>query len=344
MGLTTIGLISDMAQEFQSRIIELTDCALSGSITADALIRLVNDIENQSPPKEIIHLFLELAHLPSVAKIITVAGLTDAWLKQICNFISESQYHVGSLLKQRADRYSDKTAFKMISGENVNERTYDQVWFDIIQVGKSIISFEQPEKVPVIGLLTYNQYRGALIDLACLSFGIRVIPIPLNSTSDHLNFILKQAEISHLFIGGKTGIQLWNDVQADHDIQVIALDASETLRGQISDWESFLDRGQDFHLQERLDLVPMDWSVSIMYTSGTTANPKGIIFNQVNIVSKRFARALALPEIGSQDTFLAYLPLFHTFGRYFELLGSLYWGATYVFAESPAFNSLLKDF
>ena len=333
-----------MAQEFQSRIIELTDSALSDSITADALIRLVNDIENQSPPKEIIHLFLELAHLPSVAKIITVAGLTDAWLKQICNFISESQYHVGSLLKQRADRYSDKTAFKMISGENVNERTYDQVWFDIIQVGKSIISFEQPEKVPVIGLLTYNQYRGALIDLACLSFGIRVIPIPLNSTSDHLNFILKQAEISHLFIGGKTGIQLWNDVQADHDIQVIALDASETLRGQISDWESFLDRGQDFHLQERLDLVPMDWSVSIMYTSGTTANPKGIIFNQVNIVSKRFARALALPEIGSQDTFLAYLPLFHTFGRYFELLGSLYWGATYVFAESPAFNSLLKDF
>ena len=45
-----------MAQEFQSRIIELTDSALSDSITADALIRLVNDIENQSPPKEIIHL------------------------------------------------------------------------------------------------------------------------------------------------------------------------------------------------------------------------------------------------------------------------------------------------
>ena len=38
------------------------------------------------------------------------------------------------------------------------------------------------------------------------------------------------------------------------------------------------------------------------------------------------------------------MPLFHTFGRFFELLGSLYWGATYVFAESPAFNSLLKDF
>ena len=81
-----------------------------------------------------------------------------------------------------------------------------------------------------------------------------------------------------------------------------------------------------------------------MYTSGTTDNPKGIPFTNVNIISKRFSRALALPSIGSNDIFLCYLPLFHTFGRYFELMGSIFWGATYSFAESPAFNSLLNDF
>ena len=83
---------------------------------------------------------------------------------------------------------------------------------------------------------------------------------------------------------------------------------------------------------------------TIMYTSGSTSNPKGVKFSQLNIVSKRFARALALPHLSSEDTFLCYLPLFHTFGRYFELMGSLFWGATYTFAESPSFNSLLKDF
>ena len=109
-----------MAQEFQSRIIELTDSVLSESITTDALIRLMTDLNKQSPPKEIIHLFLELAHLPGVAKMISSAGLTDVWLKQICSFIIKSQYHVGSLFKQRADRYGQKTAFKIISGENLN--------------------------------------------------------------------------------------------------------------------------------------------------------------------------------------------------------------------------------
>ena len=59
---------------------------------------------------------------------------------------------------------------------------------------------------------------------------------------------------------------------------------------------------------------------------------------------KRFARAIALPDISSNDTFLSYLPLFHTFGRYFELMGSIFWGSTYTFAQSPSFNSLLKDF
>ena len=83
---------------------------------------------------------------------------------------------------------------------------------------------------------------------------------------------------------------------------------------------------------------------TVMYTSGTTDEPKGIVFNQENIVTKRFARALALPDFSCDDIFLCFLPLYHTFGRYFELLGSIFWGATYTFAESPYFKSLLKDF
>ena len=73
-----------------------------------------------------------------------------------------------------------------------------------------------------------------------------------------------------------------------------------------------------------------------MYTSGTTDNPKGIQFNQINIVSKRFARALALPDFGPNDGFLCYLPLYHTFGRWFEMFGSLFWGASYTFTESTS--------
>ncbi len=42
-----------------------------------------------------------------------------------------------------------------------------------------------------------------------------------------------------------------------------------------------------------------------MYTSGTTGKPKGIVFTQENIVSKRLARGFALPGIGEGDVFLS---------------------------------------
>jgi len=80
-----------------------------------------------------------------------------------------------------------------------------------------------------------------------------------------------------------------------------------------------------------------------MYTSGTTGTPKGISFTHRNIVFKRFARALALPEIGEDDRFLCYLPLFHTFGRFLELTGCVFWGATYCFAKNPSIDSLTRQ-
>src|SRR5512135_1285200 len=83
---------------------------------------------------------------------------------------------------------------------------------------------------------------------------------------------------------------------------------------------------------------------TVMYTSGTTGAPKGIRFDHLNIVSKRLCRGFALPSVGDGDTFLCYLPLYHTFGRWFELTGTLWWGATYVFARSTAQGSLLEDF
>ncbi|HIN02499.1 MAG TPA: GNAT family N-acetyltransferase [Candidatus Marinimicrobia bacterium] len=331
----------------QTRINETISQANKGTLNADALIRLVNDCIDQSPDRDIMHQFLDLAHFQSVAKTISQAKVSEKWLERVVQLIDLSQFHTGYMIEQRAKRYGDITVFNMIHGDDLTTLSYKKLWLKIQFTGKALSVLEKPEEPPVIGLLTHNQLNGVLVDLACLSFGFRVIPIPLNSTSEHLSFILNQSEVSHLFVGGKTAIRLWNEVHHNHDISVIAVDDPNLIHGNVMDWETFFenrDRTQNFDVEQRLSFVSTDRTQTIMYTSGSTANPKGITFNQINMMSKRFARALALPEFGSDDTFLCSLPLFHTFGRYFELMGSIFWGATYSFAESPAFNSLLKDF
>ncbi|MCU0244742.1 MAG: AMP-binding protein, partial [Acidobacteria bacterium] len=77
-----------------------------------------------------------------------------------------------------------------------------------------------------------------------------------------------------------------------------------------------------------------------MFTSGSTGRPKGVSFSAYNLVSKRFARAAALPMVGPEEVFLSFLPLYHTFGRYLELLGTIYWRGTYVFAGNPSAETL----
>ena len=97
-------------------------------------------------------------------------------------------------------------------------------------------------------------------------------------------------------------------------------------------WEGFISQAVDYDdidVLKRINQGTMHDVATVMYTSGTTDKPKGIVFSQENIVTKRFARALALPDFSCDETFLCFLPLYHTFGRYFELLGSIFWGATY---------------
>ena len=67
-------------------------------------------------------------------------------------------------------------------------------------------------KRPVVGVLSHNQYKTALVDLASLSFGIRIIPIPLNSTKEHFSYILKESKVDTLFLGGEKSVHLWNSI------------------------------------------------------------------------------------------------------------------------------------
>ena len=317
-----------------------------GQVDKADLINLAKHCLSIGVNQELFHELLELGHLKDVSRHMHDEKSIDRWFELVVQMIQESNFHVGYMLRQRSNRYQNDTAFNVINKDHLKTLTYSALWSLVVQVGRSISTFETEDQKPIIGLITHNQLNGVLVDLACLSFGYRVIPLPLNATPDHISYIADHSDITHLFVGGQAGNRLWREVHDKESIITVSLDNDETTSDLIQ-WETFLEQGDkslDFEIDGRLASVSMNNIQTIMYTSGTTDDPKGITFNQINMISKRYARALALPSIGSKDVFLCYLPLFHTFGRFFELMGSIFWGATYSFAESPAFNSLLNDF
>ena len=316
---------------------------------ATELLKKAFDILESDSDQKTIHDFLELGHLPIINNEIFNSKNVDEWFDIIHKLIIKSKLTVGHLINQRARYYDNKICFKVINANNIESYSYKEMWHKIIQIGQALSYVESKnDNDIVVGIFTENSLRGALIDLSCLSFHFPVVPIPVTTTAEHFDFIINNSEITHLFIGGNSVQGILRDSKIDQSSLVIYhLDDHSDAIIHADQWESFISKSIEYdeiNVLKRINDCDMKDISTVMYTSGTTDDPKGIVFTQENIISKRFARALALPSFCSNDIFLCFLPLYHTFGRYFELLGSIFWGATYAFAESPYFKSLLKDF
>ena len=58
---------------------------------------------------------------------------------------------------------------------------------------------------------------------------------------------------------------------------------------------------------------------TVMFTSGSTGKPKGVSFSNYNLVSKRFARAAALPMVGEHEVLLCF---FAAIPHFWSLFGN----------------------
>ena len=79
----------------------------------------------------------------------------------------------------------------------------------------------------------------------------------------------------------------------------------------------------------------------ILYTSGTTSDPKGVVLTHANVLAEREA-AFAVVHIDEQDTILGVLPLFHALAQMANLLLPFSIGARVVFLESLGTSELMR--
>lgn len=320
----------------QDSVRVIVENAYKNSCNADDLFRTAERLTKLKNKQRTVHSFLDICHLPVVNRTISEKNLVTEWLNMIIALISHSNYSIGHMLYHRSKRYADKIMFQEIRSGKVYKHTYGKIWNTLVQIASVFHQIEQQSKASLcMGILTPNCLQGSLIDLAALAFHFRVVPIPANAANDDINFIIEHSGITHLFIDPELRKNL---------ILKKSLPLTE-LQGEA--WNTFLRSGEKINpviVLKRVGKFNMDDLATIMYSSGTTGEPKGITFTQANLTIKRFARALALPDIGPNDIFLSYLPLYHTFGRFLEMQGSIFWGATYTFAENSSFEALLNNF
>jgi len=294
----------------------------------------------------IIPYYLDIFRSPN---FLTRVYEKDEWADLVLRLLRLENYTFPKMFFHRSEKYKNKTLFTVLeSNKNV-----DYSWSKITRMVASyarglLVLLGGVSTKSKVAFFTKNSLDMVLCDLACLTSGIVNVMIPANSVPVHIEYILSKTKPNVLIVSDRHSLNKIAPILGRLSFvkSVVLLDENADCGDNCYTIKQIVDLGKSIKatdLDRRRAKPEFTDLATIMFTSGTTGNPKGIQFSHQNIVFKRFARAMALPEIGENDLFLSYLPLFHTFGRWLEMTGSIFWGARYVFMENPAPEIMIEN-
>jgi long-chain acyl-CoA synthetase len=226
---------------------------------------------------------------------------------------------------------SDALAAK-VNGEWVKISTNEFVEnVTLLSYGLLKLGIEKGDK---IGIIANNRPEWNYVDLATLQVGAIDVPVyPTISESD-LKYILKDAEVKYVFVSSK---DLYDKVKraSIETSSILDIYTFNRIDGA-KHWSEILELGKNFPDPEKLALIKSSIQdtelATLLYTSGTTGNPKGVMLSHKNLMSNVYA-VRELPPTDEKGKALSFLPLNHVYERMLTYT-YMYKGISIYYAES----------
>lgn len=177
---------------------------------------------------------------------------------------------------------------------------------------------------------------------ALAAAAVRAVKIPVNTglSAVELKFILEQSEADYLI----TDCELKDNVPYDHLKGVIFLSGSGGKpEAAVTGWEEFLAAGQKEVLEDTSKELHGDEASDIIYTSGSTKAPKGVVLTHDMLMRSAFASCRNRGfELGRR--IYVPLPMFHVYGYVEGLLAAILVGGTVLLRRGKFLAGEALDF
>ncbi len=193
-----------------------------------------------------------------------------------------------------------------------------------------------------VGILSTSRAEWVQADFAVFSAGCMTIPIYPTYPPDLIQYIVNDAGVKTLIVEDPAQLAKVLEVDAampglDHIVVIQGYEGKEPSP-RIFTWEALRRLGRDRaealkpELARRVAGTKPDDVATIVYTSGTTGPPKGVVQTHGNHVSA-LESAAQTTSIKEGDVHLLFLPLAHSFARLESFIG-VHRGLCTAFAEN----------
>jgi long-chain acyl-CoA synthetase len=234
------------------------------------------------------------------------------------------------LLLERVRATPEAGAYRQFDGQRWIEWSWAEIGREVAR-WQAALAREGLAPGERVALCLHNRVEWVLFDQAALGLGLVDVPLYFDDRPDNMAFCLNDAGVRLLLL--EDGAQ-WAALKASVKTvtRVVCLaNASAVGDERVVNLREWLPAEID-EAGPRRGPAKADDLATIVYTSGTTGRPKGVMLSHRNILSNVIAAFRALPAY-PHDSFLSFLPLSHMFertcGYYYAILA----GAKTIYAR-----------
>lgn len=261
---------------------------------------------------------------------------------------------IGEMLDMIARKYPDAEA--LVSVHQGIRYTYGEFLERVNELARGLMAIGV-EKGDRVGIWAMNHAEWVLTQCATAKIGAIMVNINPAYRTYELEYVLKQAEIQTIIVQGRFKTSDYVGMFREACPEVVesrpghlktekfpflknAIFMGDDPQAGMFSWSGILTMGQSVSTDElvaREESLDFDDPINIMYTSGTTGFPKGVVLSHHSILNNGYIIGEGM-TFSEKDRLCIPVPFYHCFGMVLSNMACMTHGSAMVL-PSPTFNA-----
>ena len=249
--------------------------------------------------------------------------------------------NLGQMFFSRMSRYTDNPALRYKKDGQWVDVTWKEAGDSVKAIASALLAIGV-KRGDKISIQSQSRLEWVLCDIGALSIGAITVPIYPSNTAEQSEYIINDSEAKVLIVENLMQLDKIKQIRQKipNVIKIIVIkELTKSEDKTISSLDELINLGKselkknDEQIKKILEEISIEDVATLVYTSGTTGSPKGVIQTHKNHI----AMSTNLYKVYSHnpgDINLLFLPLAHSFARGIEFFGIYSGTGIMAFAES----------